>query len=88
MTSKYALTNVNGTVWYFNSSGSPIACKDKYGQYIRILYNSAGKIDKIIDTVGRVIAFTHSNNLVTVNVYESESSAISLQTFTYELSPF
>ena len=88
VTSKYALTNVNGTVWYFNSSGSPIACKDKYGQYIRILYNSAGKIDKIIDTVGRVIAFTHSNNLVTVNVYESESSAISLQTFTYELSPF
>ena len=88
VTSKYALTNVNGTVWYFNSSGNPIACKDKYGQYIRILYNSAGKIDKIIDTVGRAIVFTHSDTLLTVNVYESESSALSLMTYSYDIGSF
>ena len=100
-TSSYSLTNVNGKVWYFNSSGRPMAQKDKYDSYIRYFYNDKGYIDNIVDTVGRRIQFTYtySHNYtngqtvynfpgtIVVTVYDSTSaSAQSLFSWTYTIS--
>ena len=82
VTSKYALESVDGTVYYFESSGLLIAIKDKYGSYIRFIYNNK-LISKIIDTVGRKIEFTHNGNQTIVSVYETEYSFVPLTTWTY-----
>lgn len=85
--SSYSLYNINGTRWYFDAEGKPLACKDKYDQYIRLIYNSNKKVDKIIDTVGRVIKFDYTSTSIIVNVYESENAFGSLQTWTYNIQP-
>ena len=92
-TSMYSMTYADGTVWYFNAQGKPLAVKDKYDSYIRYYYVTSGDmkgyIDRIVDTVGRVIKFNytgkygHAGNdnvtwyfpqTITVNVYESDNT--------------
>ena len=85
--SEWKMTIDDGTVWYFNSRGNPMAKKDRFGQYIRIFYDTARRIDKIVDTVGRTIRFTYNTSSVIVNIREddSEYSPI-LSTWTYNLA--
>lgn len=81
--SEYALSSINGTTHYFDSTGKLIAIKDKFDSYIRLVYAN-GLIDKIVDTVGRKISFTHGTSSTIVNVYESENSTQILYSWRYE----
>lgn len=92
-TSAYSMTQADGIVWYFNSGGKPLAVKDKYDSYMRYYYVTSGDmkgyIDRIVDTVGRVIKFNYTGKYghvgndnviwyfpqtITVNVYESDNT--------------
>ena len=92
-TSAYSMTQADGTVWYFNTKGKPLAVKDKYNSYMRYYYVTdgymKGYIDRIVDTVGRVIKFTYTGKYgyimtdtltwyfpqsIEVSVYESENA--------------
>ncbi len=92
-TSMYSMTYADGTVWYFNAQGKPLAVKDKYDSYMRYYYVTSGDmkgyIDRIVDTVGRVIKFNYTGKYghvgndnviwyfpqtITVNVYESDNT--------------
>ncbi|HNZ08359.1 MAG TPA: RHS repeat-associated core domain-containing protein [Bacillota bacterium] len=85
--SEWKMTIDGGTTWYFNSRGNPIAKKDRFGQYIRITYDTAGRISKIFDTVGRTIRFTYETSSVVVNVHEDDAiSSPILSTWIYNLA--
>ena len=68
----HKLSIATGDVWYFDSDGNPIAKKDKFDQYIRVLYTN-GKVSRIIDTVGRSIRFAQNNSSTTVSVYQDNN---------------
>ena len=95
ITAKDALKFADGSVWYFGNFGSspygltslglPIAYKNKFGEFIRFTYtanNSTAKVDKIIDTLGRVIKFTHQPSSLLVQICEYENGPV-LQSWTY-----
>ncbi len=104
-TSAYSMTQADGIVWYFNSSGKPLAVKDKYDSYMRYYYVTSGDlkgyIDRIVDTVGRVIKFNYTGiygftmgdltcyfpQSINVNVYESENTLSQpLLSWNYEIN--
>ncbi len=83
-----------GRCGIFNTRGKPLAVKDKYDSYMRYYYVTSGDmkgyIDRIVDTVGRVIKFNYTgkyghvgndnviwyfpSQAITVNVYESDNT--------------
>ena len=89
--SPYALKNINNETWYFNAKGNPfLLIGNQIASIISPLlinYNSSDKVSEIIDSVGRSIRFTHGTNSVTVDVYESSSSTVSLQRWIYNTEP-
>ena len=86
----YILKNINNETWYFDINGNPFVYTSKYyGSHILlwINYNSSGKVSEIIDYVGRSIRFTHTTNSITVDIYESRNSTVSLQRWVYNTEP-
>ena len=77
----YRLRKLSGIEWYFNSQGRPIACKNRFDEYIWFSYEN-GNIDTIKDTVGRIVKFNHSSTSLVVEIFESEEGEL-LQTWEY-----
>lgn len=64
--STLALLTTNGTLLAFTLSGGEYHCsqlKDRNGNYITVAYFSDGRIDRITDTLGRVINFNYDSFL-------------------------
>lgn len=78
ITSSYSLTELSGITYYFASDGKYIGAKDSYNNTIQVLYNSAGIIEKIIDTTNREVHFirTETDNIksTTLKIFDNTTS--------------
>jgi RHS repeat-associated protein len=60
----YILTSKDQTSYGFNSDGFLVWMKDRYGNTVNITVDGTGKVQKIIDTVGREYNISYENGYI------------------------